>query len=292
MPLGYMPVAPETAADLAIIDPPLGPKIWANAIGGGSRDTSPVSISSLYGALVAGSHAEVAADTTLGLLAGLGRGRVDINTGNHTVDSTTGVAGIYGRHDAGIVKLDFSVLAGVSSHQSARQLVALGALETARADYASWFIAPAVGVAVPVFELDTGTVDLTGRVSYVGGHVSGYSETGSNLNLTVGDQGFGVIDARLGLDGTFGIEGSDTSLNANGGLFVQANPGNANVPVTFLGQTQNAALSGTTEIGLYGGLGFRTEVSSSVALTAGADAEVNFSGDVSGALRAGLVADF
>lgn len=104
----------------------------------------------------------------------------------------------------------------------------------------------------------------------------GYSETGSSLNLTVGEQGFGVIDARLGLDGTFGIEGRDAILNASGGLFIQANPGSTNVPVTFLGQTQNAALSGTTEIGLYGGLGLKAQISSSVALTADADAQFNF----------------
>lgn len=291
-PLGYMPVAPQTSADLAIIEPPPAPQVWATTVGGGSRDTNPVDISSLYGALVTGSHAQLAPDTTLGLLAGLGRGRVDINAGNHTVDSTSGIAGIYGRHDAGIVKVDFSVLAGVSSHQSTRQLVALGALETARADYASWFVAPAIGVAVPVLQLDAGSVDLKGQISYVGGHVSGYSETGSSLNLTVGDQGFGVLDARLGLDGTFGIEGSDTILNASGGLFIQANPGSTNVPVTFLGQTQNAALSGSTEIGLYGGLGLKAQISPSVGLTAGADAQFNFSGDVAGALRAGLVADF
>ncbi|KFL29422.1 hypothetical protein JP75_20925 [Devosia riboflavina] len=181
-----MPVAPQTSAELAIVEPPPGPQVWATAVGGGSRETSPVDISGLYGALVTGSHVQLAPDTTLGLLAGLGRGRVDINAGNHTVDSTSGIAGLYGRHDAGIVKFDFFVLAGVSSHQSARQLVALGALETAHADYASWFVAPAIGVAVPIPQLDAGNVDLKGQISYVGGHVSGYSETGSSLNLTVG----------------------------------------------------------------------------------------------------------
>ncbi|KFL29423.1 hypothetical protein JP75_20930 [Devosia riboflavina] len=49
--------------------------------------------------------------------------------------------------------------------------------------------------------------------------------------------------------------------------------------MTFPGQTQNAAISGSTEIGLYGGLGLKAEISSSVALTA----QFNFSGDVAGA---------
>jgi hypothetical protein len=292
-PLGYMPLAPQTAADLAIIEPaPATNRAWATAIAGGSSDASPVNISSLYGALVAGTHAQFAGDTTLGALVGVGRGRVDINAGGQTVDSTTGIAGLYGRHMAGTVALDFSLLAGVSSHQSARQFVALGALETARADYASWFIAPAVGVAIPVLQLDSGEVGLVGRVSYVGGRVAGYSETGSSLNLTVGDQGIGLLDARMGLDGTFDVDGADTVLTANGGLFAQSNLGGTSVPVTFLGQTQNAAVAGSTELGLYGGVGLSASVSPTVTMTAGADAQWHFSGQVSGAIRAGLAADF
>ena len=291
-PLGYMPVALQTAADLAIVEPSAGPRIWTTAIGGGSTDSTPVNISSLYGALVAGTHAELAGDTTLGVLVGVGRGRVDIGSSNHIVDSTTGLAGLYGRHSAGIVDLDFSLLAGVSGHQSSRQVVALGGLETARADYASWFVAPALGVAIPVLQTDTGEVDLVGRVSYVGGNVAGYTETGSSLNLTVGNQAIGLLDARLGLDGTFDVDGSNTVLNANAGLFAQSNLGGTTVPVTFLGQTQNTAVAGSTEFGLYGGIGLTAHVSPSVTLTAGADAQWHFSGQVSGAIRAGLSAGF
>ena len=291
-PLGYMPVALQTAADLAIVEPPAGPRIWTTAIGGGSTDSNPVNISSLYGALVAGTHAELAGNTTLGALVGVGRGRVDIGSSNHIVDSTTGLAGLYGRHSAGIVDLDFSLLAGVSGHQSSRQVVALGGLETARADYASWFVAPALGIAVPVLQTDTGEVDLVGRVSYVGGNVAGYTETGSSLNLTVGNQAIGLLDARLGLDSTFNVDGSNTVLNANAGLFAQSNLGDTTVPVTFLGQTQNTAVAGSTEFGLYGGIGLTAHVSPSVTLTAGADAQWHFSGQVSGAVRAGLSAGF
>lgn len=291
-PMGYMPVALQTAADLAIVEPPAGPRIWTTAIGGGSTDSNPVNISSLYGALVAGTHAELAGDTTVGGLVGVGRGRVDVGSGNHIVDSTTGIAGLYGRHTAGIVDLDFSLLAGVSGHQSSRQVVALGGLETARADYASWFVAPALGVAIPVLQTDTGEVDLVGRVSYVGGNVAGYTETGSSLNLTVGNQAIGLLDARLGLDGTFDVDGTNTILNANAGLFAQSKLGGTTVPVTFLGQTQNTAVAGSTEFGLYGGVGLTAHVSPSVTLTAGADAQWHFSGQVSGAIRAGLSAGF
>ncbi|NMA99672.1 MAG: hypothetical protein GX970_16475, partial [Phyllobacteriaceae bacterium] len=179
-PLGYMPTAPQTAADLAIIDPPAhSATAWATAIGGGSHDGAPVDVNSLYGALVAGTHTQLAPDTTLGVLGGVGSGRVNTNSGGQIVDSVTGIAGFYGRHDAGSIAFDFSLLGGISGNNSARELVALGAVETARASYSSWFISPSIGVAIPVLQLEDGEVDLVGKVSYVGGNVSGYTETGS-----------------------------------------------------------------------------------------------------------------
>lgn len=293
-PLGYMPVAPQTAADLAIIDPaPATTTVWATAIGGGSTDGTPA-LSSTFGALVTGAHALVSRDTTLGALAGLGRGYVDVGTGSQTVDSTTGVVGAYGRHSTGAVDLDFSVLAGISGNRSARQVFALGAAQTATADYASWFIAPAVGVAVPVLEVANGQLDLVGRVNYVGGQVAGYTETGSALNLTVGSQSIGLLDARIGIIGEFDLAGGSGSatLTTSGGLLAQSNLGGTTVPVSFLGQTQNAAVAGSTEFGLYGGLGLAAVVSPNVTLSAGADAQWLFGGQVSGAVRVGLSAGF
>ena len=293
-PLGYMPTAPQTAADLAIIDP-VAPAAtaWATVIGGGSHDANPVSVSSLYGALIAGTHTMLAADTTVGVLGGVGVGRVDINTGGHTVDSTTGLAGLYGRHTAGVVDIDMSLLAGVAGQQSARQVIGAAGVETARADYASWFVSPSLGVAIPVLQTSDTDLDLVGRVSYVGGQVSGYSETGSSLNLTVGDQAIGLIDARIGLAAEWTADTSgDTVVNASGGLFAQTNVGTTTVPVSFLGQTQNAAVPGGTEIGLYGGLGFASQLNDAVRFTVGADAQWKFSGQLSGAMRAGLSADF
>lgn len=185
------------------------------------------------------------------------------------------------------------MLGGISGNNSARELVALGAVETARASYSSWFISPSIGVAIPVLQLEDGEVDLVGKVSYVGGNVSGYTETGSSLNLTVGNQSIGLLDARIGLAGTFDTDASGaTKITANGGVLAQANVGGTSVPVSFLGQTQNAAVAGITDFGLYGGLGLSTQVSPSVKLSAGADAQWKFNGELSGAVRAGISASF
>lgn len=151
---------------------------------------------------------------------------------------------------------------------------------------------PAVGVAVPALQLEAGEVDLVVRVSYVGGNVAVYSETDSALNLTVGDQGIGVVYERIGLNGAFNVDGADTMLTSNTDIFVQSNLGGTSVPVTFLGQNQNATAAGTTELSLYSGVGLSAKVSPSAALTAGADAQGHFSGQMSGTARAALVVDF
>ena len=45
-------------------------------------------------------------------------------------------------------------------------------------------------------------------------------------------------------------------------------------------------------MGLYGGLGFASQLNDAVRFIAGADAQWKFSGPLSGAMRAGLSADF
>ncbi|ODT78207.1 MAG: hypothetical protein ABS76_24675 [Pelagibacterium sp. SCN 64-44] len=290
-PLGYMP-APQTAADLAIVQPQASrATAWATAIGGGSRDDLPVDIGAVYGALVAGTHAKLAGDTTLGVLGGVGSGRASINGGGQVVDTVAGIAGLYGRHEAGIVSIDFSLLGSVGGNQSAREIAGPLGPETARASYSSWFLAPSLGVSVPVLNTETGEVDLVGSVSYIGGQTAGYTETGSSVNLTVGPQTISLLDARLGLAGTFDVGQEGAQVTAKGGVFAQSNLGGTSVPVSFLGQTQNAAVAGSTDFGLYAGLGVSAPVGQ-LTLSANADAQWRFDGQISGSVRLGAKADF
>src|SRR5690606_8926338 len=73
-PLGYMPVAAPTAAGAAIAgataQPNNGVTLWGTTALGGASRAAGVPLGNIYGAVVAGGHAAVSGNATLGLLGG------------------------------------------------------------------------------------------------------------------------------------------------------------------------------------------------------------------------------
>lgn len=294
--LGYAPTpasseAERAAADVALVAEPTS-EVWGTVLGGGSHDNAP-DLGHVFGGIIAGSHAQLTSGTTLGLLGGYTKSQLE-TAGNHAIESDTGVIGVYGSHSAGIADIDFSVLAGWSGHSSSRDFVALGAAETATANYSSWFIAPTLGAAVPVLAMDDGELRVTGRVGYIGGEVDGYTEIGSSMNLTVGTQTIGLLTGRVGLEAEFDVGTVETpaTVLVEGGVFGQSNVGGNTIPISFLGQTQNIAAAGEGHLGVYGGFDLTASVGQNVELFAGADASIRDDGMVSGAATFGLSGSF
>lgn len=294
----YAPTPVQSAAAQAIsttADRDPGRAVWSSLIGGGSRDGAPVAISNLFGGIVAGSHARITDNITLGILGSYVAGNLDINNGGHSVRTNSGVVGVYGRSELGIVDLDFTLLGGFNGHHSERHIVNLRKDETALADYSSWFVSPSVGLSLPLLSISNGELRVASRLSYVGGRVDGYEEAGSNVNLSVGSQQIGVLDARLGLDGTIWALASashEVTFTANAGLFVQSNLGGTATPVNFLGQTQEVAAAGTTTYGIYAGLGLSATLSNTVKLNTGLDGQRGNDGLLAGSAKAGLSGSF
>jgi len=294
----YAPIPAQSAAAQAIganADRDPSRAVWSSLIGGGSRDDTPVAISNLFGGIVAGSHARINDNTTLGILGSYVAGNLDINNGGHSVRTNTGVLGVYGRSELGIVDLDYALLGGLNGHHSERHIVNLGRDETALADYGSWFVSPSVGLAVPVLTTSNGELRVASRLSYVGGRVEGYDEAGSNVNLSVGSQQIGVVDARFGLDGTIwspASAGLEVTFTANAGLFVQSNLGGTATPVSFLGQTQEVAAAGTTTYGIYAGMALSVMLSNTLKLNTSLDGQSSNDGLLTGTVTAGLSASF
>lgn len=293
--MGYAPVVGNEAS-LAITDAGQAGQtaFWTSLVGGGSADDGPVPASNVFGGVVAGSHAQFG-DGRLGLLGGVTAGQVDVNSGGQEVSATTGIVGIYGGTELGVVELDFSVLAGLAANRSERRVVTPGGAETAVAEFGSWFLSPSLGVAVPVLSTEAGTMQVTGRISYIGGSAAAYTETGSALALSVGDQSISLLDARFGLAGDFvtgGTEHGNITVSAKSGVFVQSNLDDASTPVTLFGQTQGALTPDSTEWGVYAGAGMAADVGSNIQLTAGVDGQARFDGLVSAAARVGIAGSF
>jgi len=134
-----------------------------------------------------------------GAFAGGGASREAVELSVQSIDSTYAFGGVYGRLDCVTQYLDFSLYGGGINNTSTRGVanntVASG-FETATASYGGWFISPEVsyGYRIPFKDLL-----VTPRVSvrYVGGSLDGYSESGSEQDLSVGRRAINDLEERV-----------------------------------------------------------------------------------------------
>lgn len=277
-PLGFAATAPQTSAQRATetavmteLDTTqhLGVHGWASVIGGGSGGPSALDRLSLYGGVVAGSHARLSQMLTLGGMGGLVQATSSSLNGDEVLNSTTGSIGLYGSAQFGVADVDFSLLAGVSGNQSNRKVVANNTTETAVGNFLSGVVSPMLAVSVPVLSANGTSLSLTGSGSYTAGLIAGYTETGSSMNLVVGSQTIQVLDARVGVASTSLIasaDGATYALTAKAGLFASSNFGSARVPVTVLGQTTQLSTPGSTAYGVYTGVGVEGAITDTLHL--------------------------
>lgn len=184
------------------------------------------------------------------------------------------------------------MLGGLNAHNGTREVFALGMTETALSSFGSWFVSPSVGVEIPLLSSDAGELGIVASASYVGGFVSGYTETGSSMNLIVGEQSIGNLDGRAGLSGKLSAGFSGVFLTADAGLFAVTNFGNSSVPVTVLGQTTDALTPGASGYGAYAGIGLDAEITSSALVSLRLDGSQRSDGLLSGAAKAKLEGSF
>ena len=273
-PLGYAATKPTTGAAAALSGFETAPRsdvsVWSTAVAGGSSDKDTLDLNSRYGGLAVGSHTRVNDNLILGGIAGYFGSTSRVHGGAEKLDSQTGVLGIYGKTAVGVIDLDFAVLGGVSSHTSKREVVAILSIETASGEFTSVFIAPSLGVSLPVLSKDATTVSLRGEASYVAGLTTGYTETGSSMNLTVAGQSIGFLDVRVGVEVHHEL-GRNAALVAKAGVLGQANLGSSNVSVTTLGHSVDAGSPGTSSFGIYGGVGFDAALSDNFTLKVSLD---------------------
>jgi len=174
-------------------------------------------------------------------------------------------------------------------------VIANNTTETARGIFNSMFLAPSIGVSIPVLETEAGELLVKASATYVGGTTTAYTETGSSMNLAVGAQTISVFDARIGLEGRKPLDlgdGVTADLVAKAGVLVQGNAGSASVPVTTLGQTINVATPGSSALGVYGGVGLDAQLTDSLDLTIDLDGTLRTDGLNSLAAKGGLSGTF
>lgn len=292
-PLGYAPSRPvgaaEAAADeLVTTAEPTGPEVWGKVFGGIANKTNDYN--AVLGGIIAGSHVAVDANTRLGGVVSVSGSRFATVGGGQTVTGTIGAAGLYGSTDLGGVVVSYSVLGGVAANHSDRTVTA-AVTETARADFASWFWSPELGLSIPVPLLEGVDTAAGFRLRYVGGGVGSYTETGSSQNLSVGTASVSLLDARVELTGKASIGANDfgdVMLHATAGLLAQHNFGSSVAIAGFPLATTPASFA----YGAYGDITLEAPIGPTSKASAATGLELRSDGLTSASANLGVSATF
>lgn len=235
-------------------------------------------------------------DRFFGIAAGGAAGAFTANATfikSQRIQTTGGFASIYGARRWGKSVLDYGFTGGMQNHNSQRSInsnLVVGGIDTARANYGSYYLAPRVSLR-RTFGIGSGVaLTTTGSLGYVAGWVNGYSETATASTATFASRRFGLgsAAAKIALSKTMGT----TTFGGHLGVVAQTGYGNEAVSGTLLGQ----AWAYTTDAGgpMAGLLGVsaRHEFSERLRGNISADANVGSSGLVNIKGSARLSFDF
>lgn len=291
-PLGYAPARPVGAAEAATDElataAPTGPEVWGKVFGGVTGKANEYGAA--LGGIVAGSHVSVDAGTRLGGVVSLAGSRFATVGNGQVVASTIGSIGLYGSTDLGGPVLSYSVLGGVAANHSDRTVAAM-VTETARADFASWFWSPELGLSIPVPLLDGAETSAGFKLRYIGGGVGAYTETGSSQNLSVGDSSLHLLDARAELTSKALVASNDygdVTLSATGGLLALHNFGSSVSIAGFPLATTPANFA----YGVYGDVTLQGPIGPSATASVSAGTELRSDGVATASANMGLAATF
>ncbi len=302
--MAYAPPTPASAAEQAASDV-LRPQggggydAWGTVLGGMvSQPGGEADLASVYGGLVAGAHAAVSPDTTLGLLGGYARSTVSVG-GSQTITADTGILGLYGSTMLDTTAIRFVLLAGLSANASAREIAVGAETEVASAGFGGWFIAPEVSASLPLASLASADIGLRGHIGFIGGGFAGYTEDGSSADLSVSAQNFAILTSGLDLTAAQVLGTNDAgnvTATAAIGVFTQTSLGGSDITVSLpdlggidLGSVTQA--TGTT-YGVKLGGEIAVPMSAGLLLTAGAQAQARNDGLLSAGANLKLSGSF
>jgi hypothetical protein len=164
--------------------------------------------------MLAGADRTLSANSTAGVFGGVTAGTVATGAGSTTISAIGAFAGGYWSHDDGKAFAHVSLVGGGLDNASDRTVannLVDGGLETARAEYGSFYASPAVVLGLHE-HLGDAIVSPSIGLRYAGVYRGGYSETGSAANLSA-DGGTGqALDVRGAVRTDFGATVSDAGV--------------------------------------------------------------------------------
>lgn len=285
--LAYAPATPVFKN--AIMTDRVGNTVWAKGFGG-RRDQATDGnflggVTTGYGGAL-GMERRVSSNLSIGGFLGASSNQTDLDLNAGGTDTDALFGGVFSRKMFDTTFIDIALIGGYLDNKSTRNIGGGLALQTARADYNGWFVNPSATIGRR-FGLANGvSVTPALKLRYVATHFSGYTETGSTANLTVGARDVQALEERAELTAAavklFGA--NRLTYRITGGALAQQRTGDGAVDLTLLGQSLIATTPDQkTVFGGYGGIGLdwqfgRTTLFAAGELTAANDSSKTISG--------------
>ncbi len=208
-------------------------RLWVSGFGGKQKvdgSSSQVGIKNNFGGVITGVETSLGGKGSYGVFGGYARSKIDIEFGASDVETDSVFGGAYWKIDMGTFRVQLALVAGSADQDTTRNVGGV----TARGETDGWFFSPSITLAAPIEGLSFPLI-ASGRLSYTGLFLDGYTETGGILPLTVGDRDVGVFSTRAQLTLPQLInnkDGSTTRVDWRAGIDAQFDAGSDNVSLT------------------------------------------------------------
>jgi autotransporter-like protein len=156
---------------------------------------------------------------------------------SYRAQTTSGLVAVYGARRLGKSMFEYGLLGAIQNNNSQRSInnnAVAGGIDTGRASYGSYYVAPRLALRRS-FDLSANlTLTATGALGYVLGRVSGYTETATASTATFNARNFGLgtAETKIKLTKTLGA----TKVSGALGITAQTGFGNEALGGTLLGQ--------------------------------------------------------
>ena len=264
---------------------------WITGFGGsidhdGDASTLEQTIQQL--GVAAGYSWQQGSDLQLNVMGGYLHGNIGVDSRfaqSQDIDNDVVFAGIFGERQVRGFNLDFGLVGGWLSSDSARFVndnlaltngLTLGQSQ-ANGSYNSWFIAPEVGIGVDISHGDI-IYTPSARLRYAMQGIDGYTESGSSANAQVGSRSLGMLEVNAEIAAAKPV--SFGRITGRAGFLSRHSTGDEAVSVTLLGITNTVGFGDTDSHSAYLGLAADIDISPTTSLVF--DGTGFFGGDMQG----------
>jgi Autotransporter beta-domain len=276
-PAGSQPQFVTSPGLAASGSPETAVRYWAKSFGSRRNQDGPsptVDADHWVAGTVSGVDARMMSNVRAGGFLGGSTGEVEHEFGTQETEIDSLFGGVYAGTQTGSIAIDFAIMSGWTDHDRERQVannLAPNGLETARADYDGFFVAPELAVSV---ETGLGLVP-SARVRYVNYQLDGFQESGAADNFSVGDRDLEILQGRFQVAMPIVTSGSDssyTSIEPYVGVEVRSILSGDTIDAVLLGQTLSFDPGGEDDVtSIYAGVYSSARIASNVELFANAE---------------------